>query len=91
VELVLYFPVAAVPGGQGGRVGRLVAGDEASDLGGLLPFARDGPADLRDLGGAGEVDPGGRQVVLPPLLEQATLTASTPGAPLLARTFSHAW
>jgi len=47
-------PVAADPGGQGGRSGVAVAGDEVDDLDGL----RDRAAQLRDLGGAVEVDPG---------------------------------
>ena len=54
VELVFYLPVAADPGGQRGRVGPAVAGDQVDDPGGLLSLLRDGAADLRDLGGAGE-------------------------------------
>jgi hypothetical protein len=38
VELVLDLPVAADPGGQGGRAGIGVAGDEVDDLDGFLPF-----------------------------------------------------
>jgi hypothetical protein len=51
-------PVAADPGGQGGRVGVAVAGDEVDDLDGLLAVLRDRAAQLSDLGGAGELDPG---------------------------------
>src|ERR1700691_4374433 len=55
VELVFYVPVAADPGGQGLRARAVVAGDQVDDLDGLLALFRDGAADLRDLGGAGEV------------------------------------
>ena len=41
VQLVLYFPVAPDPGGQGGRVGRPVARDQADDLDGLLALPGD--------------------------------------------------
>ena len=58
MKLVLYVPVAADPGGQGGRVG-VAAGDEVDDLDGLLALPGDRAADLGDLGGAGELDPGG--------------------------------
>ena len=61
VELVLYVPVAADPGGQGVRAGVAVAGDEVDDLDGLLPLLDDRAAQLRDLGGAVELDPGRRQ------------------------------
>ena len=61
VELVLYVPVPADPGGQGSRPGGAVAGNQVDDLDGLLAFLRDGAAQLRDLGGAGEPDPGRRQ------------------------------
>ena len=56
VELVVDLPVAEDPGGQGGRVGRPVAGDEVDDLDRLLALLRDRAADLRDLGRAGELD-----------------------------------
>jgi hypothetical protein len=36
VELVLYLPVAADPGGQDGGSGIAVARDEVDDLDGLL-------------------------------------------------------
>ena len=36
VQPVLYFPVAADPGGQGGRAGVAVAGDHVDDLDGFL-------------------------------------------------------
>jgi hypothetical protein len=42
----------------GGRVGVPVAGNEVDDLEGLLAFSRDRAAQLRDLGGAVEPDPG---------------------------------
>ena len=61
MELVFYVPVAACPGRQGGRVGVAVAGNEVDDLDGLLPLLRDRAAQLGDLGGAGEPDPGRRQ------------------------------
>ena len=61
MELVLDLPVAADPGGQGGRAGVAVAGDEVDDLDGLLALVRDRAAQLRDLGSAGEPDPGRRQ------------------------------
>src|SRR5579872_266852 len=61
VELVLDVPVAAGPGGQGCGAGITVAGDQVDDLDGLLPVLGDGAAQLRDLGGAGEPDPGRRQ------------------------------
>jgi hypothetical protein len=51
--------VAADPGRQGGGIGVAVAGNEVHDLDGLLAFLRDRAADLRDLGGAGELDPVG--------------------------------
>ena len=49
------------PRTQAARVAGLgvaVAGDEVDDLDGLLAFLRDGAAQLRDLGGAVELDPG---------------------------------
>jgi hypothetical protein len=52
------MPVAADPGGQGGRVSHRVAGDQVDDLDGLLALLRDCAADLRDLGRADKVDPG---------------------------------
>jgi hypothetical protein len=52
---------AADPDGQGGRVGVAVAGDQVDDLDGLLALLRDRAAQLRDLGGAVELDPGRRQ------------------------------
>ena len=58
VELVLYLPVATDPGGQGSRAGIGVAGDEVDDLDGLPALLGDRTADLRDLGGAVEPDPG---------------------------------
>src|SRR3984957_1812987 len=60
VELVLDVPVAADPGGQGLRGGGAVAGDQVDDLDGLLALLRDGAAQLGDLGGTVEPDPGGR-------------------------------
>ena len=42
-------------------LGVAVAGDEVDDLDGLLAVLRDRAAQLRDLGGAGEPDPGRRQ------------------------------
>src|SRR5215472_13496503 len=48
------FLMEAVPG-------VFVAGDQVDDLDGLLPVLRDGAAQLRDLGGAVEPDPGRRQ------------------------------
>lgn len=48
--------MATDPGGQGGRVRVAVAGDEVHDLDGLLAFLRDRAAQLRDLGGAVELD-----------------------------------
>ena len=53
--------MAPDPGGQGGRAGVFVAGDQVDDLDGLLPVLRDGAAQLRDLGGAVELDPGRRE------------------------------
>ena len=53
--------MAPDPGGQGGRVGVFVAGDQVDDLDGLLPVLCDGAAQLRDLGGAVEPDPGRRE------------------------------
>jgi len=41
--------VAADPGGQGGRAGVAVAGDEVDDFDGLLAVLRDRAAHLRDL------------------------------------------
>ena len=41
VKAVFYLPVAADPGGQGGRVGVAVAGDEVDDLDGLLAVPGD--------------------------------------------------
>src|ERR1700751_3996309 len=61
VKTVLYVPVAPDPGGQGGRAGVAVAGDQVDDLDGLLPVLRDGAAQLCDLGGAVEPDPGRRE------------------------------
>ena len=61
MKAVFYFPVAADPGGQGGRVGAAVASDEVDDLDGLPAVLRDRAAQLRDLGGALEPDPGRRQ------------------------------
>jgi hypothetical protein len=61
VELVLYLPVAADPGGQGGWVSVAVAGDEVDDFDDLLTLLCDRAAQLRDLGGAVEPDPGRRQ------------------------------
>jgi hypothetical protein len=58
VKTVLDLLVAADPGGQGGRAGVAVAGDEADDLDGLLAVRGDRAAQLRDLGGALEPDPG---------------------------------
>src|SRR5690348_13355138 len=56
------IPVAPDPGGQGGRAGVFVAGDQVEDdLDGLLAVLRDGAAQLRDLGGALEPDPVGCQ------------------------------
>jgi len=55
------MPVAADPGGQGGGIGLAVAGDEVHDFDRLLALLRDRAAQLRDLGGAGELDPGRRQ------------------------------
>ena len=49
--------MAADPGRQGGGIGVAVAGNEVHDPGGLLAFL-DRAADLRDLGGAGELGPG---------------------------------
>ena len=49
------------PRTQAARVAGLgvaVAGDEVDDLDGLLALRGDGAAQLRDLGGAGELDPG---------------------------------
>jgi hypothetical protein len=57
VKTVFCLPVAADPGGQGGRVRVAVAGDEVDDLGGLAALVRDRAAQLRDLSGAGEPDP----------------------------------
>jgi hypothetical protein len=57
VELVLDVPVPPHPGGQGGGIGVAVAGDEVDDLDGLLSLLRDRAPQLRDLGGAGELDP----------------------------------
>src|SRR5215831_6306610 len=53
MPLVQYslFLMEAVPG-------VFVAGDQVDDLDGLLPVLRDGAAQLRDLGGAVEPDPG---------------------------------
>lgn len=59
MELVLDVPVPLDPGGEGGCVGIGVAGDDVDDLDGLLSYPGHGAADLRDLGGALEVDPGG--------------------------------
>ena len=61
MKTVFYLPVAADPGGQGGRIGVAVAGNEVDDLDGLLAVPRDRAAQLRDLGGSGEPDPGRRQ------------------------------
>ena len=61
MELVFYMPVAADPGGQGDGIGVAVAGDEVHDFDGLLAFLRDRASELRDLGSAGEPDPGRRQ------------------------------
>jgi len=58
VELVLYVPVAAAPGGEVGGFGLAVAGDEVDDLDGPLVLRRDGSAQLRDMGGAVEPDSG---------------------------------
>jgi hypothetical protein len=55
--------VGVVPAG-GGDVGVAVQAqetDDVDDLDGLLTLLRDGAAHLRDLGGAGELDPGRRQ------------------------------
>ena len=58
VKLVLDVPVAADPGGQGFRARAAVAGDEVNDLDGFLAVPGDRAAQLRDLGGAFELDPG---------------------------------
>ena len=78
----LYVPVAADPGGQGGRAGVAVAGDQVPDLDGLLAFLGHRAAQLSDLGGAGEPGPGGASAALmvrrarPPW---SVLTAETEG------------
>jgi len=61
VKAVFDLLVAAGPGGQGGRAGIAVAGDEVDDFDSLLPVLRDRAAQLRDLGSALELDPGRRQ------------------------------
>jgi len=53
VKTVFYLPVAADPGGQGGRIGVAVAGNEVGHLDGLLAVPRDRTSQLRDLGGSG--------------------------------------
>src|SRR5947209_6185518 len=55
-SLLSDVPVAAGPGGQGGRIGVAVAGDEVDDLDGLLAVPGDRAAQLRDLGRAVEPD-----------------------------------
>ena len=82
MELVLYLPVAADPGGQGGRVRVAVAGDQVHDLDGLPAFLRDRAAQLRDLGGAAELDPGRASatlIVRRALRPWSVLTAETAG------------
>jgi len=61
VQAIFYLSVAADPGGQAGRAGVSVAGDQVHDLDGLLALLRDRAAQLRDLGGALEPDPGRRR------------------------------
>jgi hypothetical protein len=61
VELVLDVPVAADPGGQGLRARAAVAGDQAGDLDGLPALPDDRAAQLGDLRGAVEPDPGRRE------------------------------
>src|ERR1700677_4207763 len=58
VELVLDGPGAADPGGQGLRARAAAAGDQVGDLDGLLALLDDRAAQLRDLSGALEADPG---------------------------------
>ena len=70
---------ASDPGGQGGRVGVAVAGDEAGDLDGLLALLRDCAAQLRDLGGAVELDPGRGQHGLDGAQGYATIALTVRG------------
>ena len=82
MKTVFYLPVAADPGGQGGRVGLAVAGNEVDDLDGLLAVPRDRASELRDLGGSGEPDEAGASTAL--MLRRArrpwsVLTAETAG------------
>ena len=63
-QYLLDLLVPADPGGQGGRAGVAVAGDEVDDLDGLLPLLGDRAADLRDLGGAGDPIQAGARTAL---------------------------
>jgi hypothetical protein len=78
----LNIPVAADPGGQGGRIGVAVAGNEVDDLDGLLAVPGDRAPQLRDLGGSGEPGPGRASTTL--MVRRArrpwsVLTAETAG------------
>lgn len=61
VEAVFYAPMPLHPCRQGGlwRRGKVGGGDDVHDLDGLGPGSGHGPADLGDLGRAGEPDLGG--------------------------------
>ena len=62
MELVLDGPVSLDPGGQGRGRGIVAGGggDQVHDLDGLLPGLGDGPAQLGDVAGAGELRPAGQ-------------------------------
>jgi len=59
-EAVFYLPVAVDPGGEDLGIGAAV-GDQVDALDRFLALLGDGAAQLRDLGSALELDPGGRQ------------------------------